>query len=128
MTFPPRTLPRPLASLGSANSEYSDADSRTGLPSSGLPCIARGFPFPAQVAAGVSASLAREQGGAGLPACLDRILQRSVAERVMIALHHVIKPYGGAIVSGNREAHGVGTVTAAITRREAGAVAARIAK
>src|ERR1039457_1506154 len=33
MTFPPRTLPRPLASLGSASSEYSDADSLTGLPS-----------------------------------------------------------------------------------------------
>src|SRR5690349_24047523 len=32
MTFPPRTLPRLLASLGSASSEYSDCDSRTGLP------------------------------------------------------------------------------------------------
>src|SRR5690348_10546254 len=32
MTLPPRTLPSPLASFGSANSEYSETDSRTNLP------------------------------------------------------------------------------------------------
>jgi len=32
MTLPPSTLPRPLASIGKANSAYSDVDSRTGFP------------------------------------------------------------------------------------------------
>src|SRR3954468_15545580 len=33
MTLPPRTLPSPLASFGRANSEYSEIDAFTGLPS-----------------------------------------------------------------------------------------------
>ena len=32
ITVPPSTWPQPLASLGSASWEYSEADSRTGLP------------------------------------------------------------------------------------------------
>src|SRR5579864_4620186 len=34
ITLPPRTFPRVLASLGSANSEYSEMDSRTNRPGS----------------------------------------------------------------------------------------------
>src|SRR6516165_1506517 len=38
MTLPPSTLPSPLASFGRANSEYSEIDSRTALPSVILFC------------------------------------------------------------------------------------------
>jgi tetratricopeptide (TPR) repeat protein len=52
------------------------------------------------------------------------MFQRAVGERVVIALDDVIEVYGGGAVARNREAHGVG----AVTRREAGASSAGIAK
>src|SRR5260221_14702676 len=68
---PPRTLPKPLASLGSASSEYSDCDSRTGLP-----CIWRacGLRLYAQIA---------RQIGAGL--LLDKMIGVTDGERLFRA-------------------------------------------
>ena len=70
MTLPPSTLPRPLASLGSASSEYSEIDSRTGLPShvhliAGCRSARRGFGFAPQIAFHVGARLAVEDLAGG---------------------------------------------------------------
>src|SRR5512133_1187426 len=60
MTRPPSMFPSALASLGSANSAYSDFDSLTGLPSSMW--LFRGGGGAPQVALDVCAGLPFQQG------------------------------------------------------------------
>src|SRR5581483_7054043 len=107
MSLPPRTLPRPLASLGSASSEYSEIESRTGWPSIGLLSEI----LPPQVALDVSEGLPLENGFRGMvgkDAALERVFQRTVSERMMIALQDVVKLDAFVLVGGDGETDGVG--------------------
>ena len=130
MTLPPRTLPRPLASLGNANSQYSDAEALTGLPSITLDRCSRsagGFGFSPQVARRVSRGLGvegfaarvrRRNGGRGA-----RVFKQPVGERVVIALSDVVESKDDAIVAGDGETDGVRAVIVGESRADAASVA-----
>src|SRR5690349_19082083 len=109
MTFPPRTLPRPLASLGSASSEYSDCDSRTGLPSMWSGC---GFRPDAQIARQIGARLVlNETIGVTHDERLfhARIFEQSLRIRQMIFLDSETHYDHSPGIAYDREAHRVGT-------------------
>ena len=105
MTLPPSTLPRPLASLGSASSEYSrdrfayrfafhvlsDAAQRPRLP------IFAAGSSPRRRAPAGRHGLRRRRGWPN--ARRRRILQRAVGEGMMIALQHVVEAQAVGVVA-----------------------------
>src|SRR5262249_33574813 len=107
ITFPPRTLPSPLASLGSASSEYSEIDSRTGFPCivcSGVFAPAEALRVGHRLAGQKTFGRSRERAGGG------RILQGAVSERVMVPLDHVVDADRVAGLARDRKPHRVRAV------------------
>src|SRR5579863_1422752 len=104
MILPPSRLPRPLASLGSASSEYSATDSLTRRPSmsvSGLPAVLQ------QVCGGIDTRLAFQRSSVR---CVRSAIhsQRSHRDRVMVALARPRDVDDAVPIGLDREAKNIG--------------------
>src|SRR5713226_9256835 len=105
MTLPPSRFPSTLASLGRANSLYSEMDSRTGFGVISSSCATEiaahiGMSEPSERLELRSSERARGGG----------ILQGAARKRTMIALHRVEDANRVAIAACHAEPHGVGPV------------------
>src|SRR5579885_2119175 len=106
ITLPPSTAPNTLASLGSASSEYSDCDSRTGLGFSmrqGVLSqqVALQVGFRLALYAGVRMRRHERPAAAG-------VHQRTVLHGRVVPLQHVADAHEAVLIPDHAEAHGVG--------------------